>query len=299
MYERNRSGGRLREVACQRVVTWSRSFDAATASRGAVGRDVTRRRSRRHLTGFLPQFTIWRVCRKSCSAMALSWISGRSTTSFHHAKSPLQLRTKSGSDVTISDFCKSAVPPCQLNPLLFNGHLQTFWTAGRLADVPVYYKRKIFEADDPRFAGSFVVDFATEPFDQKDDSLPPRTAYFSEDELNNLGSLDSKPMLVALHGLSGGSHELYLRHVLAPLITKDAGWEACVVTARGCAQSKITTGILYNARATWDVRQVVKWLRKNYPNRPLFGIGFSLGANILSNVHLSRTISSRFLANIT
>ena len=94
--------------------------------------------------------------------------------------------------------------------------------------------------------------------------------------------MDTKPMLVTLHGLTGGSHEIYLRHVLRPIV--DAGWKACVVNARGCAKSKITTGVLYNARATWDVRQVVKWLTKTFPNRPLFGIGYSLGANILVNV---------------
>lgn len=59
-----------------------------------------------------------------------------------------------------------------------------------------------------------------------------------------------------------------------------------MVNSRGCAKSKITTGVLYNARATWDVRQVVHWLRKTFPNRPLFGIGFSLGANILVNVRV-------------
>ncbi|KAL8802893.1 MAG: hypothetical protein Q9182_003509 [Xanthomendoza sp. 2 TL-2023] len=102
-----------------------------------------------------------------------------------------------------------------------------------------------------------------------------------EDELKTLGADDDKPMLVTLHGLSGGSHEVYLRHVLEPLF-KD-GWEACVVNARGCAQSKITSDFLFNARATWDVRQVVKWLREVFPRRPLFGMGFSLGANILVN----------------
>src|SRR6185436_15455142 len=74
----------------------------------------------------------------------------------------------------------------------------------------------------------------------------------------------------------------YLRHVLAPLTAN--GWEACVVNSRGCAESQITSGVLYNARATWDVRQTVKWLQNQFPNRPLFGIGFSLGANILTNV---------------
>lgn len=47
--------------------------------------------------------------------------------------------------------------------------------------------------------------------------------------------------------------------------------------------SKITSSVLYNARATWDIRQTVKWLRKTFPNRPLFGVGFSLGANIITN----------------
>jgi predicted alpha/beta-fold hydrolase len=51
---------------------------------------------------------------------------------------------------------------------------------------------------------------------------------------------------------------------------------------------KITTTVLYNGRATWDIRQVVKWCRKTFPNRPLFGIGFSLGANMMTNVSIAR-----------
>jgi predicted alpha/beta-fold hydrolase len=110
-----------------------------------------------------------------------------------------------------------------------------------------------------------------------------------------VGSHDTKPMLITLHGLSGGSHEIYLRHVLQPLVEQQShgnngGWEAIVVNSRGCAMSKITTGILYNARATWDLRQTVKWCREMYPNRPLYAIGYSLGANILTNVRRSITL---------
>jgi predicted esterase len=32
--------------------------------------------------------------------------------------------------------------------------------------------------------------------------------------------------------------------------------------------------------------QVINWARDTFPNRPLFAIGFSLGANILTNVRL-------------
>uniref|UniRef100_A0A914NBZ2 AB hydrolase-1 domain-containing protein n=1 Tax=Meloidogyne incognita TaxID=6306 RepID=A0A914NBZ2_MELIC len=89
--------------------------------------------------------------------------------------------------------------------------------------------------------------------------------------------------------LSGGSYEIYLKHVLEPLVGADhaSKWEACVINSRGCAKHKITSSVLYNARATWDTRQTIAWLRKTFPNRPLFGIGFSLGANILTNVRFS------------
>lgn len=151
-------------------------------------------------------------------------------------------------------------------------------------DIPIYYKRRVFEADDPAFVGTFAVDFVVSPYQGTDEALPPRTTYYSDDEVDEIGSLDDKPMLVALHGLSGGSHEMYLRAVMRPIVKE--GWEAVVINSRGCAKSAITSTVFYNARSTWDIRQVVKWLRKKFPNRPLFGIGFSLGANILVNVRI-------------
>ncbi|KAI9762320.1 MAG: hypothetical protein M4579_000469 [Chaenotheca gracillima] len=213
--------------------------------------------------------------------MDLSWMLGHSKTSFYHSDKSLELKDKSGSKISLAETCEAATPPCRLNPFLFNGHLQTFWTVMKHDTVPIYYRRKIFSAESAAYAGTYAVDFVVPPFKDHDESLPPRTANFEESE--EIRSLDDKPMLVALHGLSGGSHELYLRHVLAPLVTEEGGWEACVINSRGCAESKITTGVLYNARATWDARQTIKWLRETFPNRPLFGIGFSLGANILTN----------------
>jgi len=208
---------------------------------------------------------------------------GVSRIKYYHSLTSLPLKTKDGQSTTFVELCKSLMPPCHLNPFLFNGHLQTMWTVLKHQSVPIYYKRHIFDSEDAAFTGQFAVDFVTTANQDDDPSLPPRTTYFTEQEFHGLGSLDNKPMLVLLHGLSGGSHELYLRHVLAPLIG-DGGWEACVVNSRGCSMTKITSSILYNARATWDIRQTVKWLRKTYPNRPLFGSGFSLGANIITNV---------------
>lgn len=205
------------------------------------------------------------------------------------------------------DLCKQTTPPCHLNPLLFNGHLQTMWTAIKGADIPITYKRKIFESKSVAYGdgGSFAVDFVVPTPKSahhehvKDDptqELPPRTTYYTEEEFSDLGGDDSKPLLIMLHGLAGGSHEIYLRTVLKPLCLDAASdeerWEALVVNARGCAHSRITSGVLYNARATWDVRQVVQWARTKWPKRKLFGMGFSLGANILTNVRRFHSVYS-------
>ncbi|PGH04767.1 hypothetical protein AJ79_06989 [Helicocarpus griseus UAMH5409] len=242
--------------------------------------------------------------------------------SFHHAPNALRLARKSCAStpsspatqtkadeeeyITFPDLCKSSTPEkCQLNPLLFNGHLQTAYTVVKNDDVPIYYKRWTFTANNPAYAGSFDVDFVVPPYENsltedtaptaqetinqtpKDTAppphlLPPRTSFYTAEEFAALPDATcTKPMLVILHGLSGGSHEIYLRHVIAPLL--EEGWAACVLNFRGCAKSRVTSPILYNARATWDVRQIVGWVREAFPARKLFGIGFSLGANILTN----------------
>ncbi|KAE8446149.1 hypothetical protein EG329_012522 [Mollisiaceae sp. DMI_Dod_QoI] len=214
----------------------------------------------------------------------MEWL-GTAKVTFTHSPTPLSLTKKDGTPTNLLAVCEEATPPCKLNPLLFNGHIQTMWTAIKDDGPPLYYKRKIFENENPAFAGSFAVDFTAPPFPEKDDTLPIRTSYFSDEEFNAIGSTDSRPMLIALHGLSGGSYEIYLKHVLAPLVGAEGEkqWEACVINSRGCAMHKVTSSVLFNARATWDIRQMIVWLRKTFPNRPLFGIGFSLGANILTN----------------
>lgn len=256
------------------------------------------------VAGLLSSFPLSLLLSGLLAMGLLSWARPSARISFFHPKDNQLVLSKCTSkngikeQTTLEEICRSATPKtCRLNPFLFNGHLQTAYTVFKQDNVPVYYKRRMFNSDSEAFSGQYAIDFVVEPYEvplegeltdperkyTHASGLPPRTSFLSENEFAGLPSNDSKPMLVLLHGLSGGSHEIYLRHVLAPLIA-DGTWEACVVNSRGCAKTKISTGVLYNARATWDLRQSVKWLRKNFPNRPLFGIGFSLGANILANV---------------
>ncbi|KAF7448690.1 hydrolase alpha-beta-hydrolase protein [Pyrenophora tritici-repentis] len=224
----------------------------------------------------------------------LSWLLGHSTTTYTSHPTPHPLLTKTGQKTSLPSLAQASIPPCRLNPLLFNGHLQTMYTARPDPGPPIYYKRQIYHSDHRVYPGTFAVDFVVSKEDGEAaaaqegkgddndaDELPERTTNFSNEEWDAIASTDTKPMIIALHGLTGGSHEVYLRETLAPLTA--AGWTACVVNGRGCALSKISTPQLFNSRATWDIRQTIKHLRTLFPNRPLYGVGFSLGANILTN----------------
>ncbi|KAL9084730.1 MAG: hypothetical protein Q9159_005085 [Coniocarpon cinnabarinum] len=249
-----------------------------------------------------------------------SWL-GFAKTTFHAADTTVDIPFKTSDSQSLKKVCSdpSVTPPCRLTPLLPGGHLQTVNFALSKDDFPIYYRRQVFDSDDPNYPGTFAVDFvshadASEASKGQNDDVkvqrrpaqikgnlfcPSGARLFEEDEWAAMdrGSQDTAPMLVVMHGLSGGSHEVYLKECLAPFVLQPKGsapkWEACVVNARGCAGSAITSGVLFNARATWDFRQTVKWLRKRFPNRPLFGIGFSLGANILVNVSLRSQLTLR------
>lgn len=93
---------------------------------------------------------------------------------------------------------------------------------------------------------------------------------------------DDTPTLVLLHGLTGGSHESYIR-ALIETMTKDHGYRCVVFNARACADTDLTTPQLYCGSWTDDLRQVVKYIRKRLPEAKLMSVGFSLGSNILMN----------------
>jgi len=83
-------------------------------------------------------------------------------------------------------------------------------------------------------------------------NLPPGIRYMRADEEPELlQSNDDRPMLIAFHGLSGGSHESYLRAVLHHVVSKSPmPWAACSLNSRGCGRTAITTQQLFCANWT-------------------------------------------------
>ncbi len=117
--------------------------------------------------------------------------------------------------------------------------------------------------------------------------------------------VDDRPILVCMHGLTGGSHESvrslnflqrclglrlcclqYIRSVLSVLTTPKEqgghGWRGIVVTSRGCSNAPLRTPKLYHCGATYDLKTAMLYIANMFPDAPVYGIGFSLGAGMLT-----------------
>ncbi|CAK9438349.1 uncharacterized protein LODBEIA_P25730 [Lodderomyces beijingensis] len=201
-----------------------------------------------------------------------------------------------------------------VNPLLSSGHTQTAYTALNKFENSnhVHYKREIIQIEDKRYTlpngeqlkydqwqgeSTVAIDYAMttpyksdgnhlkyRPSSQKED-LPPRTEFKNPDEeLIGVDANQDKPLLIVLHGLSGGSYEAYIRAVLEKIIGPPYDFDAIVLNSRGCAHHTITSPQLYNGLWTNDLRYLMnEFVSKKWPQKRIYLMGFSLGGAILAN----------------
>jgi predicted alpha/beta-fold hydrolase len=197
----------------------------------------------------------------------------------HHGTTSVPIRRKAKTngvngitkpDKTLVDLVQEEWRPLEgdfpAHPLMQSGHLQTMYAAvSNFNDVDrVYYARKLLEMNDGGTVGLDVVletqaqykkglKVDEELTHRKDyvKNLPPQIRYMQQaEEAELLSSDDSRPMLIAFHGLSGGSHESYVRAVLHHIIESPTKWAACALNARACGRTAITTPQLFCANWT-------------------------------------------------
>ncbi|XP_057456877.1 embryogenesis-associated protein EMB8 [Lotus japonicus] len=139
--------------------------------------------------------------------------------------------------------------------LAWNRHIETIFASFFRSTPDVKLRRQCLRTQD---GGAVALDWVS----GDDPSLPP-----------------DSPLLILLPGLTGGSGDSYVRHLLARARSK--GWRVVVFNSRGCGDSPVTTPQFYSASFLGDMHEVVSHVSARYPEANLYAVGWSLGANIL------------------
>jgi len=87
------------------------------------------------------------------------------------------------------------------------------------------------------------------------------------------------PIVVLLHGLEGSSKRYYI--VKSTEVLTRNGFSTAALNFRSCGPHMNKTPRFYHSGETGDVALFVSHLRELYPDRPMFAVGYSLGANML------------------
>ncbi len=88
-----------------------------------------------------------------------------------------------------------------------------------------------------------------------------------------------RPHVLALHGLEGSSKSGYVRAILRH--AAEQGWGALAMNFRSCSGEPNRIARSYSSGETDDPRFALGKWRERGVKGPLFGVGFSLGANVL------------------
>ncbi|UCE88860.1 MAG: hydrolase [Pseudomonadota bacterium] len=87
------------------------------------------------------------------------------------------------------------------------------------------------------------------------------------------------PLVLVLHGLEGSIRSPYASGILRALHA--GGFVAVLMHHRGCSGEPNRLARGYHSGETGDLAYVVQVLRRRYPGRQLFVIGYSIGGNML------------------
>jgi len=87
------------------------------------------------------------------------------------------------------------------------------------------------------------------------------------------------PIVILFHGLAGSYKSPYIQGAVTAL--EHAGFSTVILHFRGCSGKDNLKARSYHSGDTGDAKEFIKALHARYPEAKLFGIGYSLGANML------------------
>ncbi len=103
---------------------------------------------------------------------------------------------------------------------------------------------------------------------------------FLECHWNNKPTIDSKkPIVILFHGLAGSGKSPYIVGVMKELERNN--FASVIMHFRGCSGKENKLPRSYHSGDSGDALSWIKTVASRFPNSKLFGVGYSLGGNML------------------
>lgn len=90
---------------------------------------------------------------------------------------------------------------------------------------------------------------------------------------------NEKPIVALFHGLEGSSQRFYIRNLMHDLSL--IGISSVALNFRGCGTKMNNQPRFYHSGETTDYALFFDWIKTQFPNKPIYAVGFSLGGNAL------------------
>ncbi|MDF1876326.1 hydrolase [Sulfurimonas sp. SAG-AH-194-L11] len=87
------------------------------------------------------------------------------------------------------------------------------------------------------------------------------------------------PLVILFHGLTGSFESPYIQGIMQEL--SNNGFNSVLMHFRGCATQENLLPRSYHSGETHDALEFIQSLHAESPQRKLYGVGYSLGANML------------------
>jgi len=141
----------------------------------------------------------------------------------------------------------------QASFLLKNPHIQTIYASLFRKDMHLEFEKERFSLSDGDFVDAYWY------------KVKEHTA--------------STPIAILFHGLAGSYKSPYIQGVVKSL--NQEGISAVLMHFRGCSGEDNCMARSYHSGDTTDAKEFIYSVAKHYPHAMLFGVGYSLGANML------------------
>jgi predicted alpha/beta-fold hydrolase len=92
-------------------------------------------------------------------------------------------------------------------------------------------------------------------------------------------SSSTTPIVVLFHGLAGSYKSPYIQGIMIKLA--EAGFNSVVMHFRSCSGVMNNLARSYHSGETEDAKEFIKSLKQRFPHAKIFGVGYSLGGNML------------------